>query len=91
MKRISGKHGTALCAEQYYSNRRQINLMYTTTKKIITECSKCGNRFTNWPYATPCCNGLSVIVENDKRTTRVFLSTLTKPKNKIYENGNRTN
>ncbi len=86
MKKISGRHGTAPSVELYYSSRRQINLMNTTTKQLITECSKCGKRFTNWPYATPCCRGLSVIVENGKKTTRVYLSTLSTPKNKIYEN-----
>lgn len=84
MKRISGYPGTALNVEQYYLNRRQINLMNSTTKQIITECSKCGQRFKNWTYATPCCSGLSVIVENDKKTTKVFLSTLIKPINKNY-------
>ncbi len=83
MKRISGRPGTALSVEQFYLNRHQINFMNTTTKKLITECSKCGQKFENWPYATPCCNGLSVIVdENGKKTTRVYLSTLTKPKTK---------
>lgn len=60
--------------------------------KIITECNQCGQRLIDWPYSTPCCGDLSVIVdENGKTTTKVFLSTLIKPKNKIYENGNRTN
>jgi hypothetical protein len=53
--------------------------------EVITECSKCGQRFKNWKFATPCCNGLSFIVdENGNKTTRVFLSTLVKPKNLTY-------
>ncbi|GEM_PF-4091572 len=91
MKKISERNGYVPSVEQYYSNRHQINLMNTKTKELITECSKCGKRFTNWPYATPCCRGLSVIVESGKKTTRVYLSTLTIPRNINYENSNQIN
>lgn len=58
---------------------------------LITECSNCGQRFKNWRFATPCCSGLSIIVDKDgNKTTRVFLSTLTKPKNFIYEDPQKT-
>ena len=56
------------------------------SKQVITECSKCGVRYNNWRYLTPCCSGLSIIVdENGNKTTSVFLSTFCKPKNLNYE------
>ncbi len=51
------------------------------SKEIITECSVCKKRQKNWTYASPCCSGLSFIVdEKGNTTTRVFLSTLIKRK-----------
>jgi hypothetical protein len=53
---------------------------------LITECHKCGKRFNNWKYATPCCKGLSLIVDEEgKATTRVYLSTFSIPKNVVYK------
>lgn len=57
------------------------------SKQVTTECSKCGKRLQNWVYATPCCNGLSLIVDKeDKTTTKVYFSTLFKPKTNELQN-----
>lgn len=54
-------------------------------KELITECSKCGQRYKGWIHATPCCSGISFIVENGVKTTKMFMSALTQKKIKNYE------
>lgn len=55
-------------------------------KQVITECNKCGKRFNDLRTSTPCCKGLSMIVNKYGNTTKkVFLSTLNKPQNGNHE------
>lgn len=47
---------------------------------IITECFKCGARYKNYFYASPCCRSIILKVdENGQRSTVTFLSTLSLP------------
>lgn len=90
MKRTFGCPGPAQTVVLYYIFQSQTYTIIMS-KDLITECSKCGKRFKNWRYATPCCSGLSLIVdENDKRTSKVFISTLVKPKNFSYGDSPKT-
>lgn len=49
---------------------------------IITECMKCGSRYKNYFFASPCCQSIVIKVdENGQKTTITFLSSLSIPKN----------